>query len=186
MPHRAPRDDITRVDGVGAWVRDIICNFAHILCTSYDYLTLFLLLYLYSVQDTLCRGFQSKIQALFDIVDNGLDATIQEGSLHGFIGKLHIYLDEYKVQNNIKTTGLCIINNSIKKIIPLKDILTVFKSSKRGVSDKDKVGENGVGLKQACEVLSDRSFVMVKDGIGADTTIQLGIIARDLQKEKGI
>ena len=37
-------------------------------------------------------------------------------------------------------------------------------------------------------MLSDRSFVMVKDGngIGADTTIQLGIIARDLQKEKGI
>ena len=185
MPHRAPRDDITTVDGVGAWVRDytIICNFAHILCTSYDYLII--PPSSYSVQDTLCRGFQSKIQALFDIVDNGLDATVQEGCT-GFIGKLHIYPDEHKVQNNIKTTGLCIINNSIKKIIPLKDILTVFKSSKRGVSDKDKVGENGVGLKQACEVLSDRSFVMVKDGIGADTTIQLGIIARDLQKEKGI
>jgi len=155
------------------------------MCTSYDYLIIPPYL---SVQDTLCRGFQSKIQALFDIVDNGLDAAVQEGidSSIGFIGKLHIYPDEHKVQNNMKTTGLCIINNSIKKIIPLKDILTVFKSSKRGVTDKDKVGENGVGLKQACEVLSDRSFVIVKDGIGADTTIQLGIIARDLQKEKGI
>lgn len=35
-------------------------------------------------------------------------------------------------------------------------------------------------------MLSDRSFVMVKEGVGADKTIQLGIIARDLQKEKGI
>jgi hypothetical protein len=142
------------------------------------------------MQDSLCRGFQSKLQALFDIVDNGLDATIQEGIQNTpFEGKIHIYQDEYKVQNNMKTTGLCIVNNSIKKIVPLKDILTVFKSSKRGVTDKDKVGENGVGLKQACAVLSDRSFVMVKDGVpGADTdtTIQLGIIARDLQKEEGV
>ena len=90
-------------------------------------------------------------------------------------------------RGRLKTTGLCIVNNSIKKIVPLKDILTVFKSSKRGVTDKDKVGENGVGLKQACAVLSHRSFVMVKDGVpGADTTIQLGIIARDLQKEEGV
>ena len=39
---------------------------------------------------------------------------------------------------------------------------------------------------QACAVLSDRSFVMVKEGIGADTTIQLGIIAQDLQKKEGV
>ena len=142
---------------------------------------------LISIQDTLCRGFQSKIQALFDIVDNGIDAAVQEGIQNTpFEGKIHIYPDEHKVQNNKKTTGLCVVNNSIKKIMPLKDILTLFKSSKRGVTDKDKVGENGVGLKQACNVLSDRSFVMVKDGVGADTTIQLGIIARDLQKEEGV
>ena len=165
---------------MGKRIRFAIFAHVHILCLCNSSPSL-----LYRIHCVV--GLNSKIQALFDIVDNGLDAAAREGiDSTGFIGKLHIYPDEYKVQKNMKTTGLCVVNNSIKKIMPLKDILTLFKSSKRGVSDKDKVGENGVGLKQACNVLSDRSFVMVKDGVGADTTIQLGIIARDLQKEEGV
>ena len=76
------------------------------------------------------------------MIDNSLDATVQEGIQNTpFIGKLHVYADEYKS----KTTGLCIVNNSIKKIRPLEKVLEVYNSAKKGA---DSVGENGVGLKQ--------------------------------------
>jgi len=60
-----------------------------------------------------------------------------------FKGKLHVYADEY----SHKTTGLCIVNNSIKKIKPLERVLEAYNSLKTGA---DTVGENGVGLKQVC------------------------------------
>lgn len=46
------------------------------------------------------------------------------------------------------------------------------------------MGENGVGLKQACATLSDRSFVLVKNG--SNSACELGIIAEDLQSTDGV
>ena len=46
------------------------------------------------------------------------------------------------------------------------------------------VGENGVGLKQACATLSDRSFVLVKNE--KKKLVELGIIAEELQSSEGV
>ena len=92
---------------------------------------------------------------MLDLIDNSLDAAIQgvndqkHSTSSSFVGKLHVYADEYRVQNggSVKTTGLCIVNNGIKKIRPLEKVLEVYNSSKieSGAGD---IGENGVGLKQ--------------------------------------
>ena len=49
-----------------------------------------------------------------------------------------------------KTKGLCIINNSVKPVRPLVQVLEVYNSSKVH-SGSGQVGENGVGLKQGCK-----------------------------------
>ena len=84
-------------------------------------------------------------------------------------------------------TGLCITNNSFKPIKPLKRILEAYSSAK-GRNEHgeghfaETIGENGVGLKQGCAVLSDLSFVFVRNG----KQLSLGVIAAKLQKEEGI
>jgi len=137
------------------------------------------------------RNFKTKLLALFDLIDNSLDAAIQgqigSGDHDSFVGRVHVYPDVYEVLDgpanaSATTTGLCIINNCAKEIRPLEKVLEVYTSSKvhSGAGD---IGENGVGLKQGCATLSDLSFVLVKNG--SDANIELGICAESLQREEG-
>jgi hypothetical protein len=75
---------------------------------------------------------------------------------------------------------LCIRNNSPGKIVPLSEALVVHNTTK---ADAGEIGENGVGLKQACAALCDMSFVLVKNG--SNDCIELGIVAKELQREEG-
>ena len=122
---------------------------------------------------------------MLDLIDNSLDAAIHngknnEGQQHSFRGKVHVYPDVYEMHDGrATTTGLCIVNNSIKSIRPLKNVLEVYNSSKVNSGAGD-IGENGVGLKQGCATLSDLSFVLMKNG--SNSNIELGIVAKDLQR----
>ena len=154
-----PPNKLTRVDGIGLW-------------------------------RSWTRNFNTKTLALLDLIDNSLDAAINNGrndndDLHSFKGKVHVYPDVYYESpggGRATTTGLCIVNNSIKKIRPLKNVLEVYNSSKVNSGAGD-IGENGVGLKQGCATLSDLSFVLMKNG--SDEQIELGIVAKKLQRLDG-
>ena len=50
------------------------------------------------------------------------------------------------------STGLCIVNNAMRSIRPLIQVLEVYNSSKIHSGAHD-IGENGVGLKQGCEFI---------------------------------
>lgn len=58
-------------------------------------------------------------------------------------------------------TGLCIVNNSIRPIRPLAQVLEVYNSSKTHSGAGD-IGENGVGLKQGCECIVVFAFLANK------------------------
>jgi len=137
------------------------------------------------------RNFKNKLQALLDLIDNSLDAAIQANGdgtdRSSFKGRVHVFPDVHEVFEGTSrvsstTSGLCIVNNCMKKIRPLDKVLEVYDSSKveSGAGD---IGENGVGLKQGCATLSDLSFVLVKNG--SNKNIELGIVAKALQKEQG-
>lgn len=105
-----------------------------------------------------------------------MDASISEQS--DLIGRCHINPDT----RNSTITGITIMNNCIFEPQPLKKCLEVYDSSKVH-SGADHVGENGVGLKQACATLSDCSFVLVKR---RNDLCELGIIAESLQSTEGV
>ncbi len=128
--------------------------------------------------------------AILDLVDNSLDASIKNID-QGFLGRCfispdtHTYNDDNNDWDISITTGITIINNCISKPRPLQQCLEVYDSSKVD-SGKDSVGENGVGLKQACATLSDSSFVLIKSDEGhGEITCELGIVAEMLQKAEG-
>jgi hypothetical protein len=127
------------------------------------------------------RNFKTKQLALLDLIDNSLDAAIQGpncGYQHSFQGKVQVYPDTYKGT----TSGLCIVNNCVNAIRPLEKVLEVYSSSKVHSGARD-IGENGVGLKQGCAALCDLSFVLVKNG--CDSMIELGMVAKELQRKEG-
>lgn len=140
------------------------------------------------------RNFNDKQLALLDLIDNSLDAAIDgensdsdgSSSSDGHVGRVHVYSDVFEGTSGRKkisnTTGLCIVNNSMKPIRPLESVLEVYNSSKVDSGAGD-IGENGVGLKQGCATLSDLSFVLVKNG--SDDNIELGIIAKSMQRKDG-
>jgi len=137
------------------------------------------------------RNFNSQFTAILDLVDNSLDASIQNID-QNFHGKCHVSPDTYTYHDEFhniitKTTGITIINNCITKPRPLQRCLEIYDSSKVD-SGKESVGENGVGLKQACATLSDVNFVLVKivneDGDGS-IGCELGVVAETLQKAEG-
>ena len=75
------------------------------------------------------------------MIDNSLDAAIGDQSL----GRLLVYPDVHTMQNRtVKTTGLCIVNNCINEVRPLKQVLEPYDSSKVNSGAKE-IGENGVG-----------------------------------------
>eukprot|EP00571_Detonula_confervacea_P003598 CAMPEP_0172315472 /NCGR_PEP_ID=MMETSP1058-20130122/25292_1 /TAXON_ID=83371 /ORGANISM="Detonula confervacea, Strain CCMP 353" /LENGTH=784 /DNA_ID=CAMNT_0013029553 /DNA_START=60 /DNA_END=2414 /DNA_ORIENTATION=- len=133
------------------------------------------------------RSFKTTLLKLLDLIDNAVDgATLEETS--GFTGRVEIYPDVYEQSTTNRrgkkctsTTGLCIRNNSPKKIVPLSEALKVHHTTK--VDAAGEIGENGIGLKQACAALADLSFVLVKNGSNAN--VELGIVAKSLQREDG-
>ena len=88
-------------------------------------------------------------------------------------------------------TGLIIVNNSRQPVRPLARVLEVFNSSKietavdrdNGMDHVGDIGENGVGLKQGCATMSERSFVLVRNG--DERFVELGIVAESLQSSAG-
>lgn len=158
------------------------------------------------------RSFKTTLPKLLDLIDNAVDgAASSSGEADddenddenaangggGFVGRVHIYPDVHEHQHSssstddhrgeggkkrhyASTTGLCIRNNSPGKIVPLSEALVVHNTTK---ADVGEIGENGVGLKQACAALCDMSFVLVKNG--SNDCIELGIVAKELQREEG-
>ena len=86
-----------------------------------------------------------------------------------------------------RITGIVITNNSYRPIKSMERILEAYSSAKgrtehgEGVF-AETIGENGVGLKQGCAVLTDLSFVMMRNG----TRLSMGIIAAGLQTREGV
>ncbi|KAL7542800.1 hypothetical protein ACHAXR_012095 [Thalassiosira sp. AJA248-18] len=133
------------------------------------------------------RSFSTTLLKLLDLIDNSVDAatilhdTTTTTRPSGFTGRVYIYPDARKGKKYTSTTGLCIRNNCPRKIVPLSEALVVHQTTKE--ADAGEIGENGVGLKQACAALCDLSFVLVKNGSNAN--IELGIVAKSLQREEG-
>ena len=120
------------------------------------------------------RGFTSNVRAVKDLIDNAVDAALDPN----FIGRINIYPDIYQST----TTGICLQNNCAKRVAPLERVFVVYESSKVD-SGAEAVGENGVGLKQACAALTDLSFVLVKR---ANNELSFGVIAESLQLRGGV
>ena len=118
---------------------------------------------------------KTPLLALLDLMDNSFDAAT--GSV-AHRGRIHVSpdVDDF----NESTTGMYIINNSTKHIKPMAQVLEVYRSSKGSASET--IGENGVGIKQACAMLSDLSFCLSKN----HDSFSLGVIAAKLQRSDGI
>eukprot|EP00545_Synedropsis_sp_CCMP1620_P013339 CAMPEP_0119009490 /NCGR_PEP_ID=MMETSP1176-20130426/4400_1 /TAXON_ID=265551 /ORGANISM="Synedropsis recta cf, Strain CCMP1620" /LENGTH=600 /DNA_ID=CAMNT_0006962013 /DNA_START=95 /DNA_END=1897 /DNA_ORIENTATION=- len=112
------------------------------------------------------RNFTSPELALLDLFDNCVDATLHEK----FQGNIQISQDN--------TGGISMQNNCRRCIPPVEKVLEVFSSCKGG----DEIGENGVGIKQACAALSDLAIVVTKN----ERLISVGIINKALQTEDGV
>lgn len=95
-------------------------------------------------------------------------------------GHIHIHPDKSLNEDGLDVKGFFIVNNCESRIKELKDVLTVFKSTKGSAADA--IGENGVGVKQGCATLSDRSFILCRNKY----EYSLGVVALELQKENGI
>lgn len=168
---------LTRVDGIGQW-------------------------------NSWTRNFNTPLLALLDLLDNSFDAALEPkkseisdidgeprpdvclSSSKSYKGKIVIEADRFPTLLQDKTnkiTGVCITNNSYYEIKTMGRILEAYSSAKGRMEHGDRVfaetiGENGVGLKQGCAVLSDLSFVLMKKG----TRLSMGIVAARLQKREGI
>ena len=126
------------------------------------------------------RSFTSNVRAFNDLIDNAVDAAFHPsgGETSDFVGRIDIYPDVCQST----TTGICLLNNCVRPVAPLERVFVVYESSKVD-SGAEAVGENGVGLKQACAALSDLSFVLVKR---ANNQLSLGVIAKSLQLRGGV
>ena len=121
------------------------------------------------------RNFTSTLLAALDLIDNAMDATM---STHSFLGKVHIYGDVDMQRDQI--TGLCIKNNCRYAPQDIEKVLGAYCSSKR--NDIHAIGENGIGVKQACAAISDLSWVCIKN----KKKIGLGVLAKGLQTETSL
>jgi hypothetical protein len=114
--------------------------------------------------------------AVWDLVDNALDASDER------TGRLEIEAHRLfsRTSSRRPVTGLVFLNTCSKPIKDITEILKPYNSSK--TNSQSLIGENGVGVKQACATLSDLSFVFTKNG----TMISLGILAKDLMQPDGV
>lgn len=93
------------------------------------------------------RNFKSPFFAMLDIVDNAIDAALEEKNGNNFNGRIDIHEAYVKNPNKDgakkRRAELVIVNNSVEEIVHLSTILEVYKSSK--VDKEDIIGQNGVG-----------------------------------------
>jgi hypothetical protein len=118
------------------------------------------------------RNFKTPELAILDLFDNAVDATLHKG----FRGVIDVYEDQ-PIEADCIAQGICIRNNCAKRIPDLKRVLEVFGSSK----GQEQIGENGVGVKQACAALSDLSIVITK----CARNISIGFLFKSLQMDEG-
>lgn len=117
------------------------------------------------------RSFADPLYALLDLFDNAVDAT---WSLQGKSqGKPKIKVD----LDTIGQKGIVIRNASGDPIPPMAQILEIFRSAKE--TNRQAIGENGVGIKHACANLSDLSIVLTQ----TEESFAIGILMKDLQKD---
>jgi len=119
------------------------------------------------------RNFISPELALLDLFDNAIDATLHDE----FDGKIQVYRDP-ALNGEGRCDGIVLRNNCSRPIPKLSTVLTVFGSEKRA----DQIGENGVGVKQACAALSDLSLILTKD---KGKKFSIGFLFKDLQSANG-
>eukprot|EP00588_Corethron_pennatum_P012948 CAMPEP_0194282724 /NCGR_PEP_ID=MMETSP0169-20130528/23727_1 /TAXON_ID=218684 /ORGANISM="Corethron pennatum, Strain L29A3" /LENGTH=989 /DNA_ID=CAMNT_0039028127 /DNA_START=128 /DNA_END=3097 /DNA_ORIENTATION=- len=138
------------------------------------------------------RNFKTPLLAVLDLVDNSIDASLKNDD--GAIQHALFVPAEKKNRVHINParacpSGITLTNTCLTEVRPLSEVLSVYDSAKG--KDRESIGENGVGLKQACAALSDCSFVVAKrsDITGHDgaRTVQLsiGVLDRGLQKNHG-
>jgi hypothetical protein len=115
--------------------------------------------------DSWTRNFATPLLAVWDIIDNALDAA------HPVTGRLHV--------SSSSDEDLIIANTCHQPVAPLSVILKAYKSNK---SQNNTIGENGVGLKQGCATLSDLTFVLTRNKY----QYGVGLLCRALQNDQGL
>ncbi len=89
------------------------------------------------------RSFKNTLLKLLDLIDNAVDGATAPTSQDGFVGRVQIYPDIYEQSTTNRkgkkyksTTGLCIRNNSPKKLVPLSEALVVHNTTKIDAGEK--------------------------------------------------
>jgi hypothetical protein len=126
------------------------------------------------------RNFRSPELAVLDLFDNAIDATLRDEDDTPFGGKIEVYSDvhHHNPDGDDDTptrtvSGICLKNNCAEEIPSLELVLEAYGSTK----GNEQIGENGVGIKQACAALSDLSIVITKNV----NQISIGLLSKALQ-----
>ena len=115
------------------------------------------------------RSFRRPLDALLDLMDNAIDAN------HGH-GKIRISSCTAETDGN---DGLLLLNSYSKKAYKeMQQVLEVFSSQK----EREAIGENGVGVKQASANLANLAIVVTRKG----KRFQVGVLCASLQRQEGI
>jgi hypothetical protein len=125
------------------------------------------------------RSFNSPLLALLEIFDNAVDAANDHDVNRAGAASLPRNNRQPKIQalpDDFEQTSVAIRNSCTRPIPPMSYVLKLYNSTK---SD-ESIGENGIGIKQACASLSDLSFILTKS---SNTRLELGILMKDLQTD---
>lgn len=106
------------------------------------------------------RNFPNPRDAMFDLLDNAVDAAHQEG-------RISIAADD-------RSSGIIMLNSCAAPVKPLHKVLELYTSEKQFTG---AVGENGIGLKQGVVTLANVSFIISKN----HSKYSIGIVATSLQ-----
>ncbi|GAX27014.1 hypothetical protein FisN_9Lh327 [Fistulifera solaris] len=109
------------------------------------------------------RNFPNPRDALFDLIDNAVDAAHDHG-------RIDIAADE-------RGSGVVLLNSCAAPVKPLWKVLELYTSEKQSTG---AVGENGIGLKQGVVTLANVAFLISKNH---HSKYSLGIVAHCLQSE---
>ena len=174
--HHPPPSKFTRVDGRGLW-RSWKRNFRNKLLALLDLIDNSLDASIVDSQSGVGRGgcdgeegssdFIGRVHIYPDEIPNNdhpaavgssaglIPDTVPSNNLNGG-GATPLHPEEGANNNGggatTASTGLCIVNNAMRSIRPLIQVLEVYNSSKIHSGAHD-IGENGVGLKQGCEFI---------------------------------
>jgi hypothetical protein len=112
------------------------------------------------------RNFQSRKLALLDLLDNAVDAAADlTDSNKQHRGRISLAVDGEQ---------LVLTNSCIEPIPAIPLVLNVFCSNKQ---QSQQIGQNGVGIKQACASLARLSWILTR----SHNVYSIGIITEDLQ-----